>query len=331
VKGIEMAISPTYGTGTYNSRIPAISIPKIGTIGGVASPLDFYPSNRQSNQGNLISSVQKDASLLDTIRPSTAIRGGKKLYDMAAAGATSDFATSLSLNTAVSGLDVGTAMSGLDVGTSISGSGSDIFGLADVYGWGDAGSSIASAAGDTSSFFLADVGGFDVPWLAGVDNLFAGDITGAAEDTIGATVGFALGGPVGGFIGSTIAGDVFEAASDLVEDIGDFLGCYITTATCKLYNKPDDCYELTIMRKFRDEFVKEKYPEAVANYYATAPILVRIINNKFTANIIWMYIYTNYIVKAVEFAAQNKYEEAYVIYSDMVNTVKQLCNMRSVI
>jgi len=44
-----MAISSTYGTGTYNPRMPAISIPKIGTIGGVASPLGFFPSTQVGN------------------------------------------------------------------------------------------------------------------------------------------------------------------------------------------------------------------------------------------------------------------------------------------
>ena len=244
-----MAISPTYGTGVYKARLPSVDIrmPSIETGGTVRYATDLFPSSsssqqRQSSSNLIANSQEEDTGLVAGLKPSTAIRGGKKLYDMASAAGTSDILSGLGASSAMAGLDVGTAMSGLDVGTSAIGmAGNDVFGLADAFGWGDAGSSVASAASDAGSFFLADVGGFEVPWLAGVDNLFAGDVTGAAEDTIGATVGYALGGPVGGFIGSSIAGPVFEAASDIVEDIGDALGSVICT---HLYNTGHLSFEL---------------------------------------------------------------------------------------
>ena len=31
--------------------------------------------------------------------------------------------------------------------------------------------------------------------------------------------------------------------------------CYITTAVCKSLNKPDDCYELNLLREYRDQYL----------------------------------------------------------------------------
>ena len=32
-------------------------------------------------------------------------------------------------------------------------------------------------------------------------------------------------------------------------------GCFLTTATVKYMGKPDDCYELTVLRDFRDKYM----------------------------------------------------------------------------
>ncbi|MDD2981362.1 MAG: hypothetical protein PHN80_15520, partial [Hespellia sp.] len=31
--------------------------------------------------------------------------------------------------------------------------------------------------------------------------------------------------------------------------------CYVTTAVCRSMNKPDDCYELTMLREYRDKYL----------------------------------------------------------------------------
>ena len=56
-------------------------------------------------------------------------------------------------------------------------------------------------------------------------------------------------------------------------------GCFITTATCAEYGKPDNCYELTMFRKFRDEWlskqpdglklIEEYYPSIISSYSPT--------------------------------------------------------------
>ena len=103
-------------------------------------------------------------------------------------------------------------------------------------------------------------------------------------------------------------------------------GCYITTACCKLYDKPDDCHELQTMRKFRDEFVRVKYPEAVADYYATAPGIVAAIEARKDADKIWAHFYNDYLVPAVSYAHAGEYEAAYEIYVDMVIEAEELAN-----
>ena len=56
--------------------------------------------------------------------------------------------------------------------------------------------------------------------------------------------------------------------------------CYITTAVCASLGKPDDCYELNLMRRYRDEYLVNQKggEEIVAEYYDIAPTIVNRIN-----------------------------------------------------
>ncbi|HCE61640.1 MAG TPA: hypothetical protein DEQ85_01510 [Clostridiales bacterium] len=52
-----------------------------------------------------------------------------------------------------------------------------------------------------------------------------------------------------------------------------FKACYITTAVCRMQEKPDDCAELTAFRRFRDGYLARQ-PDGdalIAEYYETAP------------------------------------------------------------
>ena len=53
-------------------------------------------------------------------------------------------------------------------------------------------------------------------------------------------------------------------------------GCYLTSAcmSAKGDEFSDDCYELSLLRGFRDSYVKENYPEDIATYYKIAPEIV---------------------------------------------------------
>ena len=55
--------------------------------------------------------------------------------------------------------------------------------------------------------------------------------------------------------------------------------CYLTSACMKYFqeNFDDNCYELTVLRWFRDNFVSK---EDIKHYYDVAPIIVENINNE---------------------------------------------------
>lgn len=52
--------------------------------------------------------------------------------------------------------------------------------------------------------------------------------------------------------------------------------CFLTTAMCEYYGKPDDCHELKALRKFRDNWMAqtEEGKRLVAEYYDIAPVIV---------------------------------------------------------
>jgi len=56
-----------------------------------------------------------------------------------------------------------------------------------------------------------------------------------------------------------------------------FLGlCFITSAVCEQSGKPDDCYELTSFRNFRDGYLANcsDGPALIEEYYETAPVIL---------------------------------------------------------
>ena len=60
----------------------------------------------------------------------------------------------------------------------------------------------------------------------------------------------------------------------------DTSGCFLTSACVNAKGLPDDCYELTTLRKFRDEYLsKQECGECeIAHYYHVAPAIVERIN-----------------------------------------------------
>lgn len=99
--------------------------------------------------------------------------------------------------------------------------------------------------------------------------------------------------------------------------------CYLTTACMKYYlnNFADDCYELTVLRWFRDNFVSEN---DIKHYYNIAPFIVDGIEDEENKNIIYDYIYDNVVDYCVEQIEFGNYEEAYKRYSDSILFLEKL-------
>ena len=93
--------------------------------------------------------------------------------------------------------------------------------------------------------------------------------------------------------------------------------CYLTSACMKYFQEKfdDNCYELTVLRWFRDNFVSK---EDIEHYYEVAPIIVEAINKEEQSDIIYDYIYDNIVDYCVEQIEQGNYDKAYNRYKNSV-------------
>lgn len=107
--------------------------------------------------------------------------------------------------------------------------------------------------------------------------------------------------------------------SDTKPGSGD---CYLTTACMKYFKDQfdDNCYELTVLRWFRDNFVKE---EDIKHYYAVAPLIVETINKEEKADMVYDYIYDNIVDYCVSEIEKGNYDKAYSRYKNSVLTLEE--------
>ena len=98
--------------------------------------------------------------------------------------------------------------------------------------------------------------------------------------------------------------------------------CYLTSACMKYFQEKfdDNCYELTILRWFRDNFVSK---EDIEHYYEVAPLIVETINKEEKSGIIYDYIYDNIVNYCVEQIEQGNYEAAYNRYKNSVLVLEE--------
>lgn len=96
--------------------------------------------------------------------------------------------------------------------------------------------------------------------------------------------------------------------------------CYITTATCHRRGLPDDCEELTILRRFRDTVLLADAADRadVAEYYATAPAIVAAIDARPDADAIYDQLYDRLIRPAVNAVENGDAATAKRLFADLV-------------
>ena len=101
--------------------------------------------------------------------------------------------------------------------------------------------------------------------------------------------------------------------------------CYITTAVCEHQNKPDNCYELEILRKYRDHYLMQTEDgRAIVNeYYDIAPVLVMIINMQNDADKIYQHIHEQYLLPCISYIEEEKNEECCDLYMQMVRSLQR--------
>ena len=140
------------------------------------------------------------------------------------------------------------------------------------------------------------------------------------EDTSdGPTVGVDEDGPDKGPPGGYDPEDPYaqgDPFSDQGKDDPDG-GCFITTAIVEKKGEADDGETLTKLRKFRDEYMVDRQEE-VQEYYDIAPKIIKAIDNEEEWN--WI---ENQIQKAIAYIDEEKQDDAYATYKNMVSTLKE--------
>lgn len=98
--------------------------------------------------------------------------------------------------------------------------------------------------------------------------------------------------------------------------------CYLTSACMQHFNAEfnDHCYELQVLRWFRDNFVSE---EDIIHYYETAPVIVEAINNSSNFQEAYSDIYQNVVQFCVHAIELKQYDEAYERYKNSILSLEE--------
>lgn len=101
-------------------------------------------------------------------------------------------------------------------------------------------------------------------------------------------------------------------------EIKDDGGCYLTTATVDFMGFSDSCEELTVLRIFRDEYMRglPNGEEEISYYYKIAPKIVDVINSRTDRQEILSNLYYRLIVPCVSLIKSNNLDKAYQKYKN---------------
>ena len=101
--------------------------------------------------------------------------------------------------------------------------------------------------------------------------------------------------------------------------------CFITTAVCENFGKPDDCHELTTFRNFRDTWLATQ-PDGkslIAEYYAVAPKIVDKINRLPNAAQVYKNLLREYLAPCLAFIESGDNLSCKRLYVEMVTSLKK--------
>lgn len=101
--------------------------------------------------------------------------------------------------------------------------------------------------------------------------------------------------------------------------------CYITTAACAELGRSDDCYELNLLRDYRDNYLAklENGSELIRSYYDVAPTIVKHISKRSDASAIYHWIWESYIDPCIRMIEDGRMKECKVRYEEMVSVLKE--------
>ena len=101
--------------------------------------------------------------------------------------------------------------------------------------------------------------------------------------------------------------------------------CFVTTAVCQGLKKPQDCRELTLMKRYRDEYLLhiEEGDTLIREYYDIAPTIVKRIAREASPGEKYLYLWDTYISKCVSFVENNENEKCRNLYEAMIEELKE--------
>ncbi|MDO5344885.1 MAG: CFI-box-CTERM domain-containing protein [Lachnospiraceae bacterium] len=101
--------------------------------------------------------------------------------------------------------------------------------------------------------------------------------------------------------------------------------CYITTAVCETFHKPDNCYELTLLRNYRDDYLANQPDgeELIRAYYDMAPTIVKHISQRRDAGQIYAQIWEEYLSPCISMIEEGDPQGCQNLYIKMVETLKE--------
>ncbi|MCI7814307.1 MAG: CFI-box-CTERM domain-containing protein [Lachnospiraceae bacterium] len=101
--------------------------------------------------------------------------------------------------------------------------------------------------------------------------------------------------------------------------------CYITTAVCETFGKPDDCYELTLLRNYRDGYLSSQPDgeEVIKEYYDVAPTIVKHINQREDRDKIYRRVWDQYLQPCIRMIEEAKLQECKKLYVKMVRDLEK--------
>lgn len=104
--------------------------------------------------------------------------------------------------------------------------------------------------------------------------------------------------------------------------------CFITTAVCEFFGKDDDCEELTILRAYRDDWLRKQKDgsKLVIEYYNMAPLIVSKLKKSKNYSSYCKILLFRFIYPCIELIRQGKYDECKEMYISMVDYARGIAN-----
>lgn len=103
-------------------------------------------------------------------------------------------------------------------------------------------------------------------------------------------------------------------------------GCFVTTTVCDILGKDDQCFELKILRKFRDEvlLIDNDLRQLVFEYYNLSPVYVNKIINIENKRKFAQYLLDEHINCIIETIQDNDKYKAVFLYKNMLNKIDKI-------